>query len=64
MAELAKASGFENMQLTEPEEVAETCLEGIRMGKFWILPASEANDAQLRKRTESILARANPALPG
>ncbi len=64
MAELAKASGFENMQLTQPEEVAETCLQGIRAGKFWILPASEANDAQLRKRTESILARANPVLPG
>src|SRR6056297_73015 len=64
MADLAKASGLENMQLTEPEEVAETCLQGIRAGKFWILPASEANDAQLRKRTESILARANPVLPG
>tara|TARA_R110000823_G_scaffold119998_12_gene244456 strand:- start:17125 stop:17991 length:867 start_codon:yes stop_codon:yes gene_type:complete len=64
MSDLAKASGLKNMPLTEPHEVAETCLAGIRAGKFWILPASEANDAQLRKRTENILARANPALPG
>ena len=64
MADLAMASGLKNMPLTEPEEVAETCLAGIRAGQFWILPASKANDAQLRARTESILARANPVLPG
>lgn len=62
MADLAKASGLQNLLLTEPEEVAETCLAGIRAGKFWILPTSEASDAQLRMRTESILARANPTL--
>lgn len=64
MADLAQASGLRNMPLTEPEEVAETCLAGIRAGKFWILPASEANDAQFRRRTEGILARATPRLPG
>ncbi len=64
MADLAKAAGLKNMPLTEPEEVAETCLAGILAGKFWILPASEANDAQLRTRIDSILARANPVLPG
>lgn len=63
MADLAKATGLKNMQLTEPEEVAETCLAGVESGQFWILPASKANDAQLRARTESILARANPTLP-
>lgn len=63
MEDLAKASGFKNMHLTEPEEVAETCLEGIKAGDFWILPASEANDAKLKARTVNILARANPALP-
>ena len=30
MQSLAKASGIKNMQLTEPEEVAERCLQGIR----------------------------------
>jgi NAD(P)-dependent dehydrogenase (short-subunit alcohol dehydrogenase family) len=64
MADLAKASGLKNMPLTEPEDVAQICLAGIRAGKFWILPPSEANDAQLRYRTDGILARANPILPG
>ncbi len=64
MADLIKASGLKDMPLTEPEEVAETCLAGIRAGQFWILPASEANDAQLRERMEGILARANPVLRG
>lgn len=63
MADLARASGISSMQLTEPEEVAETCLAGIRAGNFWILPPSESNDARLKKRTEGILARANPTLP-
>ena len=62
MQDLAKASGIKNMQLTEPEEVAEHCLEGIRAGRFWILPENEANDAKFRARTETILARKNPTL--
>lgn len=64
MADLAKASGLENMPLTEPEEVAQTALDGIAAGNFWILPASSRNDAQLEARTQSILARANPTLSG
>ncbi len=62
MEELAKASGIKNMQLTEPEEVAVQCLDGIRAGKFWILPESETIDAKFRARTENILARENPSL--
>lgn len=62
MKDLAEASGIKNMQLTEPEEVAEHCLAGIRDGQFWILPQSEGNDKKLQERTENILARANPAL--
>jgi NAD(P)-dependent dehydrogenase (short-subunit alcohol dehydrogenase family) len=63
MAELAKASGIKNMQLTEPEEVAETCLQGMREGRFWILPASDRQDEKVRSRTDSILSRRNPPLP-
>ena len=63
MADLAKASGIKNMQLTEPEEVAESCLQGIRAGQFWILPASERQDQRLNSRTADILARRNPQLP-
>ena len=62
MADLAKASGIANMQLTEPEEVAETCLAGLAAGQFWILPPSKSNDKQLTRRTESILRRQNPEL--
>ena len=62
MEDLAKASGIKNMQLTEPEEVAEHCLAGIREGRFWILPESETNDSKFRARAENILARENPTL--
>ncbi|MCX2982503.1 SDR family NAD(P)-dependent oxidoreductase [Halieaceae bacterium IMCC14734] len=62
MADLAKASGLK-LQLTEPEEVAETCLQGIRDGQFWILPASERQDNRVNNRTQDILNRANPQLP-
>ena len=64
MADLLKSAGLGDMPLTEPEEVAETCLAGIESGQFWILPPSEANDEKFRARTEAILARANPTLPG
>ncbi|MDO8863148.1 SDR family NAD(P)-dependent oxidoreductase [Haliea sp. E1-2-M8] len=63
MKDLARASGIQNLQLTEPEEVAETCLQGMLDKKFWILPASEAQDARIKDRTENILARRNPQLP-
>ena len=63
MQELAKASGIKGMLLTEPEEVAETCLEGMRAGRFWILPPSDKNDSKVRERTASILDRENPKLP-
>ncbi|NND67551.1 MAG: SDR family NAD(P)-dependent oxidoreductase [Halioglobus sp.] len=62
MADLAKATGMENMPLTEPEEVAQTCFEGLQSGSFWILPESRANDAQFQARVDSILARSNPVL--
>lgn len=62
MADLVKASGIKDMQLTEPEEVAEDCLQGIKNKQFWILPASEKNDKKVRDRTESILSRSNPML--
>lgn len=62
MQDLAKASGINNMQLTEPEEVAEHCLAGIRAGQFWILPQSDTNDARFKARADNILARTNPGL--
>ncbi|MFW6092577.1 MAG: SDR family NAD(P)-dependent oxidoreductase [Pseudomonadota bacterium] len=61
MEQLAKSAGVD-FQLTEPIEVARTCLAGIENDQFWILPASDKQDARIRERTESILARANPEL--
>jgi NAD(P)-dependent dehydrogenase (short-subunit alcohol dehydrogenase family) len=61
LAEQAGIAGVE-LQLTEPEEVAQTCLDGIRAGKFWILPESEDQDAKIQERTQSILTRTNPIL--
>ncbi|MBN7797080.1 SDR family NAD(P)-dependent oxidoreductase [Parahaliea mediterranea] len=63
MRDLLQASGIADPQLTEPEEVAATCLEGMRAGRFWILPGHSAQDDKIQKRTGDILARRNPTLP-
>lgn len=60
MQDLLKTTGLQ-MQLTEPEEVASFALEGVRNGKFWLLPESEEGDRMIRLRTETLLARADPA---
>lgn len=61
MAALAKSAGLD-FKLTEPEEVAEMALEGVRAGKFWILSKLGSSDDKLRARTENILSRENPPL--
>lgn len=48
--------------VTEPEEVAEHAVEGVRADRFWILPPSEDIDQRLRDRCEDLLARRNPPL--
>lgn len=48
--------------VTEPEEVAEHAIEGVRADRFWILPPSEDIDRRLRERCEELLARRNPQL--
>jgi len=62
MKALAESSGVE-FKLTEPEEVAEMAIEGIREGRFWILSTLGKSDERLRTRTRSILERENPELP-
>jgi len=61
MKALAESAGVE-FQLTEPEEVADMAVEGIRHGRFWILSELGKSDERLRVRTESILERKNPEL--
>lgn len=59
---MAEQAGFA-FRVTEPEDVAAYAVQGIREGRFWILPASEETDARVRARTDSILARQDPPLP-
>ena len=63
MEALAKSAGVA-FKLTEPEDVADMALEGIREGHFWILSREGTSDASLKRRTQSILERENPVLPG
>ncbi len=62
MKALAASTGLA-FQLTSPDEVATMALDGIREGRFWILSKLGKSDENLRRRTESILARENPTLP-
>jgi len=46
---------------TEPSEVADQVVEGVRAGAFWIMAPSATADAQIRARANAMLARANPS---
>lgn len=59
MKALAESAGVE-FKLTEPEEVADMAIEGIRSNSFWILSKLGKSDERLRTRTENILRRENP----
>jgi NAD(P)-dependent dehydrogenase (short-subunit alcohol dehydrogenase family) len=59
MKALAESAGVE-FKLTEPEEVAEMAIEGVRDGRFWILSKLGKSDERLRTRTQNILERENP----
>jgi NAD(P)-dependent dehydrogenase (short-subunit alcohol dehydrogenase family) len=45
---------------TEPAEVADQVVRGVRAGDFWILAPSARIDEQIRARADSMLARTNP----
>lgn len=51
------------LQTTEPEEVAEFALQGLKDEKFWITPMSEKSRAALQARVEGILSGQNPTPP-
>jgi len=59
MEELVRTTGLQ-LKLTEPDEVATFALDGVRAGRFWLLPESEENDVLIAARTEQILARRDP----
>jgi NAD(P)-dependent dehydrogenase (short-subunit alcohol dehydrogenase family) len=53
------AAGIE-VHYTEPEEVADQMVRGVRAGDFWIMAPSPSIDAQIRARSASMLERSNP----
>ncbi|MEU7031824.1 SDR family NAD(P)-dependent oxidoreductase [Streptomyces sp. NPDC046275] len=55
-----KEAGHE-VAFTPVEEVAGHVVDGIRADRFWMLPASEHSDRQIRARAQSMLDRANPS---
>jgi NAD(P)-dependent dehydrogenase (short-subunit alcohol dehydrogenase family) len=67
LEEQMKAAGVP-IAYTEPVDVAEATLEGIRNDTFWIHPPNPRTDDLLRERTASILDRSQPdylrAVPG
>ena len=59
---MMEAFGME-LKTTHPDEVAGTALEGIRDGRFWILPLNPTAESQIEARMESILHRTDPPVP-
>jgi len=60
--EMATQAGID-LQTTEPAEVAEHVIEGLRADRYFILPPSEQGDARFRERMENVLARRDPEPP-
>jgi NAD(P)-dependent dehydrogenase (short-subunit alcohol dehydrogenase family) len=50
--------------VTQPEEVAEHFLVGIKADKYYILPASDQADERIRRRTQAVLDRVDPEAIG
>ncbi|WP_042393099.1 SDR family NAD(P)-dependent oxidoreductase [Streptacidiphilus carbonis] len=59
--EAAMEAAGQQVEFTPVEEVAGTVVDGIRADRFWMLPASEHSDRQIRARSQSMLERSNPA---
>ncbi|MEE8312530.1 MAG: SDR family NAD(P)-dependent oxidoreductase [Candidatus Binatia bacterium] len=60
--EMVQSAGA-TLDTTSPESVAEDLLAGVRAGRFWILPASERADTQIRGRLEGLIERRDPPAP-
>lgn len=58
--ETAMREAGREVRFTPVEEVADHVVDGIRNDRFWMLPASEHSDAQIRARATSMLERADP----
>ena len=59
---MAKQFGQE-LQTTEPAEVAEYAVAALKKNSFWILPMSKDTEGKLRERLTDILERRDPQPP-
>ncbi|MEU5598997.1 SDR family NAD(P)-dependent oxidoreductase [Streptomyces sp. NPDC020298] len=59
--EAAMRAAGKEVSFTPVEEVAGLVVDGIRADRFWLLPAGEHSDRQIRARARSMLERANPS---
>ncbi len=64
LEDLAEKAGLagQALQVTEPEEVADHCVKGVKENLFWILPATPELEAQIDARHQSIMRRENPVI--
>ncbi|WP_241020795.1 hypothetical protein [Burkholderia sp. Ac-20344] len=46
-----------------PDAFAERVFDGIRAGRYWLMPQPETIDGALPRRTDDILASRDPSLP-
>ena len=51
------------LETTEPEEVAEFAIQGVRDDVFWIAPMSDKARAGFVARVDSILNKTTPTVP-
>ncbi|MFE1176448.1 SDR family NAD(P)-dependent oxidoreductase [Streptomyces sp. NPDC058773] len=59
--EAAMKEAGKEVAFTPVEEVAAQVVDGVRAGRFWLLPPSAHTDAQIRARSASMLDRSAPA---
>ena len=61
MVEMMGQAGIK-VEITQPEEVAETALQGIRNNDFWIMPLPPAIEEAMKKYHQTIYDRTAPPL--
>ncbi|MFI2186644.1 SDR family NAD(P)-dependent oxidoreductase [Streptomyces sioyaensis] len=59
--EAAMKEAGQEVAFTPVEDVAQQVVDGVRAGRFWLLPPAAHTDAQIRARSASMLDRAAPA---